>query len=60
MATNAIPFQDASAADNRTLTLTFSLEYEKALRGGVDAVPSGTRVLIRGDINLFKATQPAK
>ena len=60
MATNAIPFQDASAADNKTLTLTFSLEYEKALRGGVDAVPSGTRVLIRGDINLFKATQPAK
>lgn len=60
MATNAIPFQDASTADNKTLTLTFSLEYEKALRGGVDAVPSGTRVLIRGDLNLFKATQPAK
>lgn len=60
MATNAIPFQDASSADNKTLTLTFSLEYEKALRGGANAVPSGTRVLIRGDLNLFKATQAAK
>jgi len=60
MATNAIPFQDASAADSKTLTLTFSLEYEKPLRGSPTGVPSGTRVLIRGDLNLFKATQPAK
>jgi hypothetical protein len=60
MATNAIPFQDASTADNKTLTLTFSLEYEKPLRGSPTGVPSGTRVLIRGDLNLFKATQPAK
>jgi hypothetical protein len=55
LSTNAIRLTDPARAD-KPFVLTFALEYEKPLHGGDGAVPHGTRVLIRGDLNLFKAT----
>lgn len=54
LSTSAIPLTDPSRTD-KPFTLTFSLEHEWARRGGSAAVPHGTRVLIRGDLDLFKA-----
>ena len=59
MSTDAIPLQDPNPED-RALTLNFALEDQKPLKGGSFSVPSGTRFLIRGDLNLFKATQAKK
>jgi hypothetical protein len=55
LSTNAIRLTDPARAD-KPFVLTFALEYEKPMHDGDGAVPHGTRVLIRGDLNLFKAT----
>ena len=55
LSTSAIPLTD-SARPDQPFTLTFALEHEWARKRGAGAVPHGTRVLIRGDLNLFKAT----
>jgi hypothetical protein len=55
LSTNAIPMTD-SARPDKTFSLTFAVEYEKPMFDGTGAIPHGTRVLIRGDLNLFKAT----
>jgi hypothetical protein len=55
LSTSAIPLTD-SARPDQLFTLTFALEHEWARTRGTGAVPHGTRVLIRGDLNLFKAT----
>jgi hypothetical protein len=54
LSTSAIPLTD-SARPDQAFTLTFALEHEWAKKGGDGAVPHGTRILIRGDLNLFKA-----
>jgi len=57
LSTDAIPLQDP-AREDKTFTLNVAIEYEKPLRSvGTIVVPSGTRVLIRGDLNLFKAVR---
>jgi len=60
LSTDAIPLQDPARAD-QTFTLNFALEYERPwTNSGPVIVPSGTRFLIRGDLNLFKATRESK
>lgn len=45
------------AAEGRTFTLGFGVDHEWALRGGSSGlkVPSGTRLVFRGDVDLLKA-----
>jgi hypothetical protein len=56
LSTSAIPLTD-SARPDKAFTLTFALEHEWARKDGIAEVPHGTRVMVRGDLNLFKATK---
>jgi hypothetical protein len=40
--------------DPKSFTFGFGVEYERALTGS-STIPSGTRFIIRGNVNLFKA-----
>jgi hypothetical protein len=40
--------------DPKSFTFGFGVEYERALKGS-STIPSGTRFIIRGNVNLFKA-----
>ena len=57
---DALQLANPNQAD-KPFTIGASVEFETALsRPSTGYVPAGTRILIRGDLNLFKATQGSK
>jgi hypothetical protein len=45
---------------DKPFTIGFSVDFDGPLHRTGNFVPSGTRLLIRGDLNLFKAAQSPK
>lgn len=57
---DAIRILNKAGADGGALTFGFEVDYQRALHSATLTVPVGNRVLIRGDLNLFKSLQGSK
>ncbi len=56
---DGLQLENRKQAD-RPFTVGVSVDFDTALHRAGTFVPSGTRILIRGDLNLFKAAQSDK
>jgi len=55
-----LQLMNKTGADSQSLTFGFEVDYQRAWRADDLMVPAGNRILIRADLNLFKAVQSAK
>ncbi len=56
---DGLQLENRGAAD-KPFTIGLSVDFDGPLHQAGTALPSGTRILIRGDLNLFKAAQSQK
>ena len=56
---DALQVVDHSQGD-KPFTVGISIDYERALHRSGQHIPTGTRLLLTGSLNLFKATQTGK